>query len=211
MKLTFLLLITTILTMGKIKALNLGTFNGENEKTRLINNKKFYLMYEEVAINASLENVWNEVAGNFTKGVEIAQSINASYGLTGDLKSGLGAERYLSINFLGKILEVKERIIDFQELGDHHEFTYEVYETKGSPIKVNTYNTWSVRTGKDRKTYLGNLFIYRANLGFLTGIIGKKMKNSGSIRTGLLTYKHYLETGEKKVDAALLNELYPQE
>lgn len=211
MKIVPLLFVVTALIMGNANAQSQNSYNGANETTRIIDNKKFHLLYEEVVIDKSVEEVWNEVAGNFTEGGEIASSINASKGLSGALINGLGAERYLNINFQGKILEVKERIIDYQDCGDHREFTYDVYEAKGSPVKVKTYNTWSVRKGEDGKTYLGNLFIFRANFGLLSGIVGKKLAQSGSIRTGLLTYKHYLETGEKKVDAEKLNRLYPQQ
>ncbi|MFK8039589.1 MAG: hypothetical protein AB8B74_14960 [Crocinitomicaceae bacterium] len=209
MKIVSLLFAVTTLIMGNVNAQSQNSFNGGNETKRIINNKKFRLYYQEVTIDKSVEEVWNEVAGNFVNGGEIAKSINSSKGLTGDLITGLGAERYLDIDFQGKSLEVKERIIDFQDCGDHREFTYEVYESKGAPVKISTYNTWSVRKGKDGKTYLGNLFIYRANLSFLTGFVGKLLIKSGSVRTGLLTYKHYLETGEKKVATAKLNELYP--
>ena len=152
---------------------------------------------------------WNEVAGNFTKGGDIAQSINYSQGLSGEITSGLGAERLLNINFQGKTIEVKERIVDFKEEDDLKEFTYAVYETKGAPLNIKTYNTWSVRKNENGKVYLGNLFVFRAKPAFLTGLVSKKLKQSGSIRTGLLTYKHYLETGQKKIDTEQLNDLYP--
>ena len=209
MKKLSLIFTAILLIMGNVKGQTNHSYNGENETRRIINKKKFHLYYEEVMIDKTVEEVWNEVAGNFTKGGEIAKSINSSRCLSGDTTYGLGAERYLNIDFQGSTLEVKERIIDFQDTGDFRQFTYDVYESIGTPVKVKSYNTWSVRKGADGKTYLGNLFIYRANISFLTGFIGKKLKQSGSVRSGLLTYKHYLETGEKKVDAEKLNKLYP--
>lgn len=210
MKIVGLLLSVTLLFMGNVNAQNQSPSNVGLEKTRIIDKKKFRVLYEEVEIKASVDEVWNEVAGNFGQGSEIAESLNESRILTGDLVTGLGAERYLNINFQGSTIEVKERIIDFQDCGDQREFTYDVYESKGTPLKVKTYNSWYVRTGKDGKTYLGSAFIFRAKINLLTGIIGKKLEQSGSIRTGLLSYKHYLETGEKKVAADKLHELYPQ-
>jgi hypothetical protein len=175
---------------------------------RTIDGKTFHVLFEEVEIEATVDEVWSEVSGNFVNGAEIAASLNASYCLTGGLTEGLGTERYLDINFQGKRIEAKERIIDFREDGKVRELTYEVYETKGAPIGLKTYNTWYVRRGSDDRTHLGNVFIFKAKLFFLTGLVGKMLAKSGSIRTGLLTYKHYLETGEKKVSQEELLALY---
>ncbi|MFK7972326.1 MAG: hypothetical protein AB8F95_18290 [Bacteroidia bacterium] len=195
--------------MGNVQTQNLGSSHGVYENRRVINNKKFHAQYEEVVIDRTVDDVWNEVSGNFVNAGEVAKSINEAYCLSGDVTEGLGAERYMNINFQGRELEVKERIIDFKGTGDHREFTYDVYESKGSPLKIKTYNTWIVRKGNDGKTYLGTVFIFRASPSFLTGIVGRKLRQSGSLRNGVLTYKHYLETGEKNVDSARLNSLYP--
>ncbi|MFK7948921.1 MAG: hypothetical protein AB8G11_15110 [Saprospiraceae bacterium] len=196
--------------MGNANAQNVNASNGGYESRRIIDNKKFHVLYEEVVIDKTVDEVWNEVSGNFVNSERIAHSINESRCLSGNLTTGIGAERYLNINFQGRTIEVKERIIDFQECGNHREFTYDVYESKGSPLNVKTYNTWIVREGDDGKTYLGTVFIFRANIGILTGLLGKQLVKSGSLRNGVLTYKHFLETGEKKVVAEKLNELYPR-
>lgn len=193
--------------MGNTIAQNPSSSNGGQANRKIINNKKFHVLYQEVVIDKTVDEVWNEVSGNFVDSGEIAHSINESRCLSGDLREGLGAERYLNFNFLGKAREAKERIVEFKEDPDHREFTYHVYEAKGSPATV--YNTWTVRKGKDGKTYLSTAFILRAKLAFLTGLIGKKLAQSGSLRDGLLAYKHYLETGEKNVESKRLNELYP--
>lgn len=196
--------------MGNANAQSQNSYNGGNETKRIINNKKFRLLYEEVVIDASVEEVWNKVAGNFAKGEPIGASLNSIKCLSGDLVTGLGAERYLNIDFNGKVIEVKERIIDFQECGDQREFTYDVYESKGGPINIKSYNTWSVRKGEDGKTYLGNLFIFRAKYNLMTGLVGKIFKKSGALRGGLLSYKHLIETGVRKESTEKLSELYPR-
>lgn len=195
--------------MDTIFELSQLPYNGAGKRSTLLNNKKFRLLYEEVEIDKTIDAIWKEVAGNFVNGGEIAKSINYSKGLTGALTQGLGAERLLNINFQGKTLEVKERIVDFKEGDNLKRFTYDVYETKGAPLNIKTYNIWSVHKRENGKVYLGNLFVLRAKPAFLSGWVSKKLKQSGSIRTGLLTYKHYLETGQKKMDAERLNELYP--
>ncbi len=179
------------------------------ENRRTIGGKTFHVLSDEVEIKATVDDVWAEVAGNFINGAQIAESLNASTPIGDAPTQGLGAERLLDINFEGKRIEAKERIIDFRGEKDVREFTYEVYETKGAPIGLKSYNTWYVRRGQDEKTYLGNVFIFRANFFLLTGLVGKLLARSGSITGGLLTYKHYLETGEKKVSTDLLLKKYP--
>ena len=108
-----------------------------------------------------------------------------------------------------KTIEIKEEIIDFKACGDHREYTYYVYDAPDVPLK--NYATWIVKKGADGKTYLGAALIIRANFAPLTGPAIKSIRKRKSIRIGLLAYKHYLETGEKKVDPEKLLERYPAE
>lgn len=78
------------------------------------------------------------------------------------------------------------------------EFTYDVYDSKGFPAKV--YNTWVVRKDAHGKTYLGNVFIMKANMAFLSKMMLKRLVKQDGLRNVVLAYKHYLETGEKNVD-----------
>jgi hypothetical protein len=206
MKKISLIFTTVLLIMGTTNAQDLNSENGGYESRRIINKKKFHVLYEEVVIDKSIDEVWNEVAGNFINVGEIAKSINSSHCESGDITEGLGAARYCSIDFQGKTVEIKERIIDYRDCGDNREFTYDVYETKGFPAKV--YNTWVVRKGDDGKTYLGTVFIFRANLALMTGMMGRQLTKLGSLRNGILAYKHFLETGEKNVDPKKLFQLY---
>ncbi|MFK7770727.1 MAG: hypothetical protein AB8F94_01260 [Saprospiraceae bacterium] len=206
MKKVYLLVTAIIFILGSVNAQNLNSSNGGYETKRIINKKKFRVLYEEVVIDKSVEEVWNEVAGNFMNIDEIVTGINYTRCLSGDTTTGLDAARLCNLDFQGKTIEIKERIIDFKECGDHRELTYDVYESNGAPVK--TYGTWVVKKGTDGKTYLGSVFIVRPNFGLLTGLVAKKLKKSG-LRTGVLAYKHYLETGEKKVDPKKLSELYP--
>ena len=179
------------------------------ENRRIISGQKFHVLHQEVEIDAAVDAVWDEVAGNFVNSGEIAASINASRCLSGDLTQGLGAERFLDFDFQGTQVQAKERIVEYRQCGDTRDFTYDVYESKGSPLTVKVYSTWIVRKSEEGKTYLGTAFIFRAKIAFLTGMIGQQLAKSGSLRTGLLAYKHYLETGEKRLDSAKLNERYP--
>lgn len=209
MKIVILLFSLALFTMGNLNAQNLSSL-GSQETRRIINNKTYHVQYEEVVIDKTVEEVWAEVAGKFGEDQGLAQSLISSKSLN-DITSGLGAERYLNIDFEGRSIEVKERIIDFKECKNYNEFTYYVYESIGAPLKVDTYFTWLVRKGENNKTYLGTYMIYRAKPSFLTGIIGKQFAKSGSLRNGVLVYKHYLETAEKQVAAEKLEELYPKQ
>jgi|GEM_PF-1170418 len=208
MKLLILLITSIAMVNGSVIAQNLISPDGSFETRRTIQKKKFRVLYLEVDIDKTVDEVWEEVAGNFMNIGEIVTGINYSRCLSGEVTEGLGAERYCNLDFQGKTVELKERIIDFNPEGDYREFTYDVYESKGYPAK--SINSWVVRKGKDGKTYLGSLFAFRAKPALLTGIMEKKLSQSG-LRTGILAYKHYLETGEKKVDPDKLDELYPEQ
>lgn len=205
MKTLSLLLASFFLTFGSVSAQNIHSSNAGYESKTIINKKKFRVLYVEVAVDKSVDEVWKEVAGNFMNISDIVKDITVSRSLSGDSINGLGARRYCKLEFQGKTVELKERIIDYKANGDHREFTYEVYESKGFPAK--SYNSWVVRKGKDGKTYLGTVFRFRANFAPVTGLMAKQLEKSG-LEGGIWSYKHYLETGEKKVDPKRLERLY---
>ena len=200
------IIFTILVSIAATSVAQLDNAKWGNETRRIVNGKQFRVLFDEVVINKTVDEVWNDVAGNFTTIGEITKSINFTRSLSGDTLSGLGAARLCNINIQGKTIEIKERIIDYKECGDHREFTYDVYESTGGPVK--TYATWSVRKGEDGKTYLRSAFIFRANFGPITGLVERQLKKAG-LRAGVLVYKHYLETGEKNVDAKRLLEMYP--
>ncbi len=207
MKKVQLIIVTMLLAIGSVTAQNLTVSNGGFEHKRVIDGKKFRVMYYEYVINKTVDEVWNEVSGNFVNVGDIAKVINESHCESGEVTEGLGAARYCSIDFVGKEVEIKEKIIAYKETDTRKEFTYDVYESKGFPAKV--LNTWIVRKGDDGKTYLANVFIFRAKPAIMSGMMGKRMKKLKAQRNSVLAYKHYLETGEKKADPAIFDKLYP--
>ncbi|MDA9120522.1 hypothetical protein N9J52_00650 [Flavobacteriales bacterium] len=208
MKKQAIVLLMTVLGIVPAMAQNLNSSNGGYETTREIDGKKFWVDYYEYEVDKTLDEAWAEVAGNFINVGDIHKSINESHCESGDITEGEGASRFCSINFNGKVLELKERITEVKEKENRKEFTYEVYDNKGFPAKV--YNTWVVRVGDDGKTYLGNTFILRGNMAFLSGMMMKKLAKLGGLRNAVLGYVHYLETGEKKADPAVFERLYPE-
>lgn len=189
-------------------AQNLNSSNGGYSKTRFIKGKKFKVVYYEYEVKRTADEVWAEVSGNFVNVGKIAKAVDDSHCESGDIKEGLGAARYCKLNFAGKTVEIKEKITEFIEGSKRKEYTYDVYESKGFPAKV--YNTWVVRVSDDGKTYLGNTFIFRAKPAFLGGMMERKMKKIKAVRNSVLGYKHYLETGERKVDPQVFDRLYPE-
>ena len=93
MKKVYLILTAILFLMGSSNAQNLNPSNGGYESRRIINKKKFRVLYEEVAIDKTVEEVWNEVAGNFMTIDKIVTGINFTRCLSGDILTGLGAER----------------------------------------------------------------------------------------------------------------------
>ena len=150
----------------------------------------------ETEIDADIDTVWAELADNYVNIHQIQAPITASYGLTNEPETGPGAVRHCDINFNGRKVAIKERITDWIDRPDHKEYTYDVYETKGFPARV--FNTWRVRVGSDGKTYLANVFYYRMQPAVMTRFMTGQMRRAA--RNGVLGYKHFLETGQRKTD-----------
>ncbi len=145
----------------------------------------------EAVIDADLDRVWAEVADNYVNVQNVQPAIVASYGLPGEPEIGPGAVRHCDIDFNGRDVAIKERIIDWIDEPDYKEYTYDVYESKGFPARV--FNTWSVRRGSDGKTYLRNVFYFRMKPFVMTYFSVGQIR--GAARGGVLGYKYFLETG----------------
>lgn len=206
MKRAYLIFTAVLLILGSAKAQNENSSGWGNETRKIIDGKKYRVLHSEVAIDKTVEQVWNEIAMNFITIDQVVKDVISTNCLSGDITYGLGTKRLCVLDFNGDTIKIKEEIIDFKECGDYRELTYFVYDSPDIPLK--NYATWSVRKGKDGKTYLGSTFIFRANFAPLTGLVEKKLKK-GNLRVGVLAYKHFLETGEKNIDSDKLNELYP--
>ncbi len=178
----------------------------DNDTKKVINGKKFHVLYKEIEINKTVDETWNEVAINFIKIDEVVKSVDSTRCLSGDTTYGLGTKRQCFLKYQGKDIQIKEEIIKYIGKGNQREFTYDVYDAPKIPLK--NYVTWIVRKDENGKVYLGTAFVFRANLAFLTGVVAKKLQKDGGLRDGILAYKHFLETGEKKVKPEKLRELY---
>ena len=107
---------------------------------------RFRVVDFETAIDADVDTVWSEVAGNYVNVQNVQPAIVASYGLPGEPETGPGAVRHCDIDFNGRDVAIKERIVDWIDEPDYKEYTYDVYESQGFPARV--FNTWSVPGGR---------------------------------------------------------------
>lgn len=164
---------------------------------------RFRVVSYETAVQTSIDDAWAELGGNWLEISKVQKAIVKSYGLPGP-QTGTGAARHCDIDFNGKPVVVKERIIDWIDTPDHKEYTYDVYESTGFPAKV--YNTWSLRKGQDGRTYLRNVFFYRMRPAIMTRPMAGQIFTA--TRGGALGYKHVLETGERLVDPKALTARY---
>lgn len=172
----------------------------EVEKWVTIDGKRFGAASFEIEVEASIDDVWNELAGNYVNVANIQGPITSSYGYEGEPETGPGAVRHCDINFKGRKVAIDERITDWVETPTHREYTYDVYRSKGFPAKV--HNTWSVRTDDRGRTLLRNVFYFRMRPAAMSRPMFGQM--STAARNGVLGYKHFLETGERNPSPKVL-------
>jgi hypothetical protein len=117
-------------------------------------------------------------------------------------KAALGCERVCNIVDLGLHITLKERIVNYVE-GESYQ--YEVYEWKNFPIQKMLFGFRILGTDKSG-TVLSVDIDYKAKPAFLTPLMAGKMRRlAGDV---LLGYKHFAETGEKRVSIKELKTRY---
>ncbi len=158
--------------------------------------KRFGAASFEIDVNAPIDDVWTELADNYIDISKVTTQITNSHAVDGEPTKGPGAARHCDLTFHGRKVAIKERIIDWIDTPDHREYTYFVYETKGFPATV--YNTWSVRAADDGTVKLRNVFYFRMKPAAMSRAMFGQM--SGAAKTGVLGFKHYVETGEQVED-----------
>ncbi len=168
-----------------------------------IGGKRFGAASFEIEIDATIDQVWEELAGRFVDVAEFQAPVIASYAVGSEPTSGPGAVRHCDLRFKGKKVAIKERITDWIDTPDHKEYSYFVYESKGFPATV--YNTWSVRV-VDGRTLLRNVFYFRMKPASMSRMMRGQMAQAA--RGGVLGYKHYLETGERNGDPKRIAKQY---
>jgi len=159
-------------------------------------------IYEEMPIDVTPEQVWQVLSvygdvSSFHGGVDNSHKVEGSVN-----QAKIGGERVCNIIDMGLKIQLKERIIDYQEgVG----YQYEVYEWKNFPLRKMFFK-FSMRESFDGHTLLRLDIDYKAKPAILTSIMAWKMRIL--IHDVLLGYKHYTQTGEKKVPIRTLRKKY---
>lgn len=166
---------------------------------------KLTKIQKHIRIEKSPEEMWDILSqygdvSNFHAGVV------KSYHEPGSKNTAtLGCERVCNIVDMGLNIVLKERIVNFIE---GKGYQYEVYEWKNFPLKKMLFG-FNIESSNDGKTILTINLEYRASPGFLTPFMVPKMKKL--VSDVLLGYKHFSETGEKRVPIKALRKLYKNE
>jgi len=168
------------------------------------NEMKLKNIHEEIYVNVTPERMWKVLSqygdvSNFHAGVDNSFSIQGSRN-----EAKLGGERVCNIVDMGLKIVLKERIINYEEgVG----YQYEVYEWKNFPLRKMLFG-FKIRESENGNTLLRIDLDYKAKPSFLTPLMAGKMRKL--VHDVLLGYKHYTETGEKKVPIKSLRKKYKQ-
>jgi len=200
-------LIIMALLVASTIGLSAQVVNSDNElpksfKVETEDGKKVKLkrIYNEIVVNATKEEVWEALA-NFQDIAEFHGGLVSSKGLT-EHAEGVDCERFCSLEFGGKKIEIVEKVIEWNE-GEN--YIYEVTKAVNFPMK-KFYAGFGVKTNEKGETVLYGTTSFRLKPGMMTGMMGGKFKKAG--RDTLLGYKHYIETKEKRKDIKKLREIY---
>lgn len=168
------------------------------------NNKKMKLIQTgyEMVVNITPEKAWETLAiygdiATYHDGVVSSESLNDTNNI-----AQLGCDRICHLDNGKRKVMVKEKIIDFSE-GNY--YTYEVYDWENFPLKT-MFNTFGVKTNSDGETVIYQTTKYRLKPRFLTWFMKGKIKSNA--RIAIMSYKHYMETGEKKTSVDILKKKY---
>ncbi len=156
----------------------------------------------EIQIKTTPEKMWEVLSqygdiSQFHAGVAESHKVHGS-----ENQASLGCERVCNIVDMGLKIVLKERIIEFEEL---RSYRYEVYEWKNFPIRQMFFG-FEILGSRQGYTTLGINIDYRARPAFLSPLMAGKMKKLAL--DVLLGYKHYTETGEKRVPLKNLKKEY---
>jgi hypothetical protein len=163
---------------------------------------KLQKIHQEMQIKVSPEKMW-EILSRYGDVSLFHAGVVSSFSENGSENSAsLGCERVCNIVDVGLKITLKERIVEFVE---GESYRYEVYEWKNFPVQRMFFG-FRIMGGTQSCTVLGIDIEYRAKPAFLTPLMAGKMRKLA--RDVLLGYRHYAETGQKRVPIRELKEIY---
>jgi hypothetical protein len=159
-------------------------------------------IHEEIVINVTQETMW-KVLSRYGDVSQFHAGVEESYHVEGSVdEAALGGERVCNIFDMGLHIVLKERIFNYIEGSGYQ---YEVYEWKNFPLRKMLFG-FSIKKNSDNSTILMLDIDYKAKPAFLTPLMAPKMHRLA--KDVLLGYKHFTETGERKVPIKSLRKLY---
>ncbi len=159
-------------------------------------------IHAEIKIHATPEKLW-QVLSRYGDVSQFHGGVHESHS-EGESKSdaSLGCERVCNIVDMGLKIQLKERIVDYVE---GISYRYDVYEWKNFPVQKMLFG-FTILDSSANRTTLAIDIDYLAKPAWLTLILAPKMRKLA--RDVLLGYKHYAETGEKRVPLKALKLRY---
>lgn len=156
----------------------------------------------EMPIEVSAQRLW-EVLTHYGDVAQFHAGVVTTHAVgTSPTTAAMGCERVCNIVDMGLKIILKERIVDYVE---GQSYRYEVYEWKNFPLRkmLFGFRIVPVPAGPCR---LVVEIDYRASPGWLTPLLAGKMRRLA--RDVLLGYKHFAETGERRVPIKELHKRY---
>ena len=156
----------------------------------------------EMVVDVTPQQAWSVLAsygdvGDYHAILDSSKSLNGSPN-----QAEMDCERECIIPQGKRKIMVRERIIDIKE-GEY--YTYDVYDWDNFPLR-KMHNTFGVKKNDKGQTVIYQHTDFRLKPRFLTWIMKGKLRNGA--RETLMAYKHYMETGEKRVPVKQLKKKY---
>lgn len=159
-------------------------------------------IHHETLIRTTAEQMW-KVLSQYGDVSRFHGGVVESHAETGSENTASpGCERVCHIVDMGLKITLKERITDYEE---GRSYKYEVYEWKNFPVREMSF-TFTILDSTPDHTRLAIDIDYLAKPALLTPLLVPKMK--GLARDVLLGYKHFVETGERRVPIGTLKKHY---
>jgi hypothetical protein len=159
-------------------------------------------IHEEMHIQVTPQRLW-EVLSHFGDVYRFHGGVVDSHAETGSNETaGPGCERVCHIVDMGLKITLKERIIDYVE---GRSYKFEVYEWKNFPLRKMLFG-FTILDAGPTGTKLAIDIEYRAKPAWLTPLMAPKMRRLA--KDVLLGYRHFAETGERRVPIKTLKKRY---
>lgn len=159
-------------------------------------------IHAETVVRTSPEKLW-EIVSRFGDVYRFHAGVVESHAAPGsDDRAAPGCERVCNIVDMGLRITLKERIVDYEE---GRSYTFEVYEWKNFPIRSMRFGFTVASNGPAAATLAIDI-TYLAKPALLTPLLAPKMR--ALARDVLLGYRHYAETGERRVPIKRLKRAY---